>query len=388
MRFDWHVPTELHFGDGRFDEAGALAARLGRHALLVTGRSAMERLGYTQKLTGGLAAHGVAVTLFKDLDATPTTDDVDRGADLARRRGADHVIALGGGSPLDAAKAIAAVTAGERPCVDYLYGRAAVTRALPLLAIPTTAGTGSEVNRSAIVTDAARRFKDGIRSDRLFPRIAVVDPLLTHELPPAVTAQTGFDTLAHAVESYVSPRAHPPADALALRAVEAVRRYLPAVLADPHDAAGRRELALAATMMGFNLSCVGTCLPHRIDKALCALHPAIAHGQCIALLYPAWAAHAWRGSVERFARLAEMLDPGTRHLPRSEQAAAFPGVVRGFIREIGLGRSARDFGARAADAPLVLERITGDISVNPVPVTKEDLSAILATVLEAQESTP
>jgi alcohol dehydrogenase class IV len=381
MNFDWCVPTELFFGAGRFEEAGGLAARLGRHALLVTSKHAMDRLGYTKRLCVALASHAVAVTLFKDIATTPTTDDVDRGARLARRSGVDHVIGLGGGSPVDCAKAIAAVAADDRPCVDYLYGRAAVTRTLPVLAIPTTAGTGSEMNRSAIVTDPVHRIKDGIRSHCLFPRFALVDPLLTHDLPAEVTAQTGFDAMAHAIESYVSPRSQPVADVLALRAIESVRHHLPKVLATPGDATGRSELALAATTMGFNLSCVGTCLPHRLDKALCALHPAIAHGQCIALLYSAWASHGWRGNSDRFARIAAILDSRTHNLSIEDRAAAFPEVIHAFIHQVGLGRPAGDFDITRTDIPSVLERIPSDISVNPVPVTRDDLSAILEKVI-------
>jgi alcohol dehydrogenase len=381
MQFDWHVPTELFFGSGRFQEVAGLSARLGRRALLVTGRSAMECLGHTQRLSASLAAHGVAVTLFKDLEATPTTEEVDRGARLARQWRADHIIGFGGGSPLDCAKAIAVTAADDRPCADYLYGRASVERGLPLIAIPTTAGTGSEVNRSAILTDPVRRFKDGIRSNHLFPRFTVVDPLLTHHVPREVTAQTGFDAMAHAIESYVSPRAHPVADALALQAMEAVRDHLPGVLDHPTDTKGREALALSATTMGFNLSCVGTCLPHRIDKAICALHPSIAHGQCIALLYPAWVRHSWRGNISRFAMLAKTLDPGTSDLSKSERAAVFHEVVAHFIQQVGLGRQACDVGFTKADLPLVLERITGDITSNPVPATMEDLSQILEDVL-------
>jgi alcohol dehydrogenase class IV len=381
MQFEWYVPTQLFFGAGRFKEAAGLSLQLGRHALLLTSRAAMERLGHTQTLSAALEARGVAVTVFKDIEATPTTHDVDRGADLARRCGADHVIGLGGGSALDCAKAIAGAAAGSRPSADYLYGRASVDSALPLLAIPTTAGTGSEMNRSAILTDPVRRFKDGIRGDRLFPRFAIVDPLLTYDLPREVTAQTGFDALAHAVESYVSPRAQPAADGLALRAIEAVREHLPSVLQDAHDAAGRSALALAATTMGFNLSCVGTCLPHRIDKAICALHPTITHGLCIALLYRAWAAHCWHGNVARFAEITKILDPSTSDLPETNRAAMFSEVAANFIQKVGLGRSARDLGVTRADVPAVLERVTGDIRVNPVPVTRDDLSEILGVVL-------
>ncbi len=141
---------------------------------------------------------------------SPTTDDVDRGAELCRNFQADFLIALGGGSVIDCAKAIAAVAPGRTPAADYLYRRAFPCEGtLPVVAIPTTSGTGSELNRSAIITDSKVPFKDGIRSDRLFPRLAIVDATLTGSLDHVQTAQTGFDCFSHAVESYVSPKARP-----------------------------------------------------------------------------------------------------------------------------------------------------------------------------------
>ena len=194
-------------------QAPELSATLGKHALLVTSRKAMHDLGYVDELVAGLRQHGVAFTCYRDCSVGPTTDEVDAGAKLAKEVGADMVIALGGGSALDGGKAIAAVACSDSSAVDLLYGRASVQDALPIVALPTTAGTGSEMNKSAIITDPARKFKDGIRSPRLYPRFAVVDPHLTLSVPYQVTAHTGFDILAHAVESFVSPRAQPIADA-------------------------------------------------------------------------------------------------------------------------------------------------------------------------------
>ena len=312
----------------------------------------MERLGHTQRLLADLRQHGVEAALFNEVAPGVPVADVDRGAELARRRGVDSVVALGGGTALDAAKAIAAVASGERPAVDYLCQRAVVgPEALPLLAIPTTAGTGSEVNRSSVVTDPQRRYKDAIRSDHLFPRCAIVDPLLTHDAPLAVTAATGFDVLAHAVESYVSPRSQPVADGLALSAAESVCRCLPVVLREPRDVAARARLALASVTMGWNLSWVGTCFPHRIDKALFALHPEISHGQSVAAFYPHWAAFSWRGAVERFARIAEIVDPELTGDNVARRAAACAGALAGFIRRVGLGAGLPQLGVRRTNCP-------------------------------------
>jgi alcohol dehydrogenase len=384
VQLNHYTPTDLRFGPGRFREAGGLAARLGRRALLVTTRSAMERLGHTQRLLDDLRTNGVAVTLFKDFRTSPTTDDVDRGVSLARAEGADCVVAFGGGSALDCGKAIAAVCPGPHPTCDYLYGRVPVgAEALPVLAIPTTAGTGSEVNRSCLVTDTVRPYKDALRSDHLFPRFALVDPELTYDLPRQVTAQTGFDALSHAIESYVSPKAQPVGDALALHAVRAIARNLPKALDDPHHAEARGELALASCLMGFNLSTIGTCLPHRLDKAVCALHPEISHGQAIACIYVWWAKHSHRGNPKRFEMLAVIADPTTAFLPREERAAAFADVIRKFLRELELDRTLRDFGVTEAEVPVLAENVAGDLSIDPVPLRREDLSRAILDLLGA-----
>ena len=260
--------------------------------------------------------------------------------------------------------------------------------ALPILAIPTTAGTGSELNRSAILTDLAARHRDAIRSDYLFPRVALVDPELTYDLPGEVTAQTGFDALAHAVESYVSPKSQPLADALALEAVAGVLAALPRALVEPRHAASRQRLALVATSMGYNLSCVGTCLPHRLDKPVCALFPQIAHGQSVAFFYRSWVNYSWPGCPDRFARLATLLDPTTARWPTDMAAAACGDCLAAFIGQIGLARKFTSFGARItpADRSFLAERVSGDLRVNPVPVERGQLVDFYCQALEEQSS--
>jgi len=196
MHFGFHVPTKLLFGAGTFQRAGEITASLGKRVFVVTGRAAMDRPGPSARLLNDLTQHLLSVRRFGGLESSPTTTDIDLGAAEAREHHADVVVALGGGSVLACAKAIAGVAASGRPSADFLYQRAEVdSKALPWVCIPTTAGTGSELNRSAIVRDPETFFKDGIRSDSLFPRFALVDPELTWTVPKLVTAQTGFDTL-------------------------------------------------------------------------------------------------------------------------------------------------------------------------------------------------
>lgn len=376
MLFDAYLPTNLKFGAGRFEEAGTLSHSLGNCALVVTSRSAMERFGYTSRLLGSLKSAGVRATVFRDLSSTPTTDDVDFAAEMARANGANLVIGLGGGSALDCAKAVAAVAPHRFPCADYLHGRVfPACDTLPILAIPTTSGTGSEMNRSAIVTDSAVCHKDAIRSDYMFPRIALVDPTLTYFLPTVITAQTGFDALAHAVESYVSPRAQKLADMLARDAMPVLLHSLPLALKEPNHAIAREQLALASTSMGFNLSCVGTCLPHRLDKPLCALFPQIAHGRAIALFYPMWIAASWRGNPRRFAEIARLIEPALADVPLEHAAAACASSMEAFLDRIGLKGNLASLGVNLDEEVIagLAGRVRGDLQVNPVGVDSEQV---------------
>jgi alcohol dehydrogenase class IV len=376
--------TRLRFGAGRFREAGPVAQELGSRALLVTTPRAMDALGYATELVEALESHGVRSIRFRDVTPNPTTIDVDAGARLAREFRSEMIIALGGGSAIDCAKAIAAVAADRRPATDYLFQKAQPGPAtLPVIAIPTTAGTGSELNRSCIITDPTRRFKGGIRSNFLIPWTAIVDPRLTHSAGRELTAQTGFDALAHAIESYVSPRSNPEGDALALAAIRDVTKFLPVALKLPCHREARERLAFAAAMMGINLTSVGTCLPHRLDKPLTALHPHLPHGQAIALFYPAWLKWSIPGHPGRFARIAAIMEPGLRALPEHAQAAALPGIMSLFLARLGLLRSMGQLGIAPADLAEVARNAEGDIRMNPVPFDPDMLPGFLADVFSA-----
>jgi alcohol dehydrogenase len=382
LTYEPYTPTELLFGDGVFGEAGRHALELGRSALVVTSRNATDKWGYLERLIRNLEQFGLDVSVFQGVSPGPTTEEVDQGASHARANGVDLVVALGGGSVLDCAKAVAGVASCGGSATDYLYGKRQVTAdAIPILAIPTLPGTGSELNKSAIIRDPVRHYKNGIRSAYLFPRKALVDPRLTYSAPRGLTAQTGFDILTHAVESYVSPKAQPEADALALNAVQAVIRWLPIAIEQPRHAEARAFLSFAGASMGVNLSCVGTCFPHRADKALCALHPEIAHGQSLALFYPYWANISYKGAIARFAQLSRLLDPLVCSLSEDRQAASFSDLIDSFIRRIGMKSTMAQLGVDPEEIPALAERVAGDLSINPVPIQQERLLRILTDIV-------
>ena len=371
------VPTRLHFGRGVRRHAPEWVRENGNRALVVTTVSSMQGTGFLGELVEGLRAAGCAVAHVTVSATGPTTDEVDHIAERARSHRAKALVALGGGSVIDAAKAAAATVGSSARCADLLRGRTEMIAALPLLAIPSTAGTGSEMNRSAILTDPDGLVRDGLRGDQLFPKCALVDPEISASQPRELALRTAFDTLSHAIESYVSPRARADTDGLAEGAMREVSSIIRAIADGGATMAERSDLALWSALMGVNLSRVGTCLPHRIDKAVCALFAGIPHAQSVAFFFPAWLRWSWPGAVEKFARVARCLDPAGAPAADADAAERCGDFAEALLERIGLGGSPALFGVARSSIPLVLDRVAGDLTANPVPVNRENLLQFL-----------
>ncbi|MEU0397267.1 iron-containing alcohol dehydrogenase [Streptomyces sp. NPDC006208] len=354
---DLPVPTRVVFGRGTLDRLGALAAPLGGHALLVCGRTAMRRHGHLDRAQALLRAAGVAVTVFDRVSANPRSDEVDDALALARVHSCDLVIGLGGGSAIDAAKAVAVAVGADT--VRDLIGHTlpASAPALPVVAVPTTAGSGSEVTKGAIVTDVVRRFKSGIRGDAVAPRVAVVDPDLTENLPTTVAVESGFDALAHAVEGAVARRATEQSRAYSRRALALVRDNLPPVARGEASPQVRENLALAALLGGVNVATVSTCLPHRLQQAMGSVSRIeLSHGRGLALLYPAWLRSAYPYASEAFDAVADALG----HRDAADAIGAL-------AEKTGLGGSLADRGFTERDIETCLAGISGNLDNDPHP---------------------
>ena len=273
MRFEFATAGRILFGDGRLSEVGPLARELGSRALVVTG----AHPGRGQVLYDLLEAAGITVETFS-LAGEPTVDDALRGVEQARRMGAELVAGFGGGSALDASKAIAALAVNEGDIFDYLevIGRSQplAKPALPVIAIPTTAGTGSEVTRNSVLASPQHRVKVSVRSPHMLPRIAVIDPALTYDLPPAVTATTGMDALTQLIEPYVSSRANPLTDGICLQGLRCAVRSLRRAYADGGDRDARRDMAFASLCSGLALANAGLGAVHGFAGPLGGMYDA------------------------------------------------------------------------------------------------------------------
>lgn len=384
MRFEFATAQRILFGPGTLDEAGPAAAAFGRRALVATGADPAR----ARPLLDRLAARGIEATTFS-ISGEPTTDLVAEGALIAAGSAAELVVAIGGGSVLDAAKAIAALATNRGEPLDYLEvvgaGRSLAVPALPVIAIPTTAGTGSEVTRNAVLLSPQHSVKASLRSPTMLPRVAIVDPLLTVSVPRAVTASTGLDALTQLIEPLTSARANPMTDALCLEGIGRVARSLRRACADGSDVAAREDMALASLFGGLALANAGLGVAHGfagpIGGAFGAPHGAV----CAALLPNVMTANrAALAARQPYSPILRRYDEIARRLTGSDAALAADGVgwITELIRDLNVP-PLRAFGVTPHHVQDLVDKtaVASSTKANPIALTRDELTAILTAAL-------
>lgn len=370
---EFRLPGVIHFGWGAVERAGAEAARLGRRALLVMGRSAMQRTGVADRVQGLLQQAGVEVTVFDQVEHDPSGSTIDRGAGLARELGCDVVVGLGGGSPMDAARAIAAMAVLDGSIVDYVRGRPVDRPGRALLQIATTAGTASEITPVSVVLDEERNLKVGVKSPYWFADVAITDPELTLTMPAQVTAATGLDALTHAVESYLSTNATPPSEALALRSIELNATHLRAAYADGGDRRAREGMALASMTAGMAFANSGLGLVHGLVHPIGARFN-LAHGLACGRLLPEVMRFNMPTSEEKLATVGWMLTAR----PNASASDAVS-AVEDLLRDLDVPSGISDLSIGEEDMPGLAKDglVAGAVRTNPRPVDEADARAVL-----------
>lgn len=280
--FELKLSVNLIFGRGTVSQVGRVAGGLGRRALIVTGRSS-ARTGALAAVTDRLEASGLKWVLFDRVRANPLTTTVMEGAEEARRENCDLVIGLGGGSPMDAAKAVAFMAVNPGHINDYVFGDKSGDRALPLVAVSTTAGTGSEMDRYAVVTDPETRGKKSLKSPAVYPIFSIVDPELMYSLPPAMIAATGFDAFSHALEALLSPLSSPLSEMVSLEAVRLISRHLPLVFKESGNRDSWDFLAWGNCLGGWAIDLAGVGPIHGLEHPVSGLL-GVTHGEGLAAL--------------------------------------------------------------------------------------------------------
>ena len=384
LSFEFATATRIVFGAGKLREAGALAASFGAHALLVESGS-----GRTQPLVALLHEHGVATTVFH-VEGEPTITLVEQGTRAAREAECALVVAMGGGSVIDAGKAIAALITNEAPVRDYLevVGRAQPLseRPVPFIAIPTTAGTGAEVTRNAVMLAEEERVKVSLRSPLMLPAVALVDPELTYSVPPDITAWTGLDALTQCLEPFVSPFGNPLTDGIAREGLVRAARSLRRAVSDGRDVAAREDMAVASLCGGLALANAKLGAVHGFAAPLGGMFP-IPHGvACARLLAPVAEANVRALGERHRGRAATALryEEVARALTNHANADAFEGVaaLHQLVEDLKVPRLG-DYGVREADVSSVVAQAQRASSMqgNPVVLTAEELGTVLRAAL-------
>jgi alcohol dehydrogenase len=312
MKFQYYMPTRLIFGNGEIKKLKR-APLPGKKAFVVIGASgAMRTSGYLDTVLGLLEARGVGSVVYDRILPNPVSDHVDEGGRLARESGCDFILGLGGGSTIDSAKSIALMAGNDGTYWDYIFGgtggcKAAPNRALPIVAIPTTAGTGTEVDPWTVITKTDTHEKIGWGMEDTFPTLAIVDPGLMLSVPPKLTAYTGMDAFFHAAEAYVSTARQPSSDAFALEAISLIAEFLPKAVRDGFDLEARTRLAWASTAAGMCETLSSCISQHSMEHALSAFHPDLPHGAGLTLLSKAYFTFLSKDDPGRFVSMARAM---------------------------------------------------------------------------------
>jgi alcohol dehydrogenase class IV len=379
--FRCHLPR-TEFGAGRLEELGDLAGQLGQRALLAIDPY-LEQIWLGDRVDGILGDAGITAIRFSDIQPNPSCFGADEAASLARESEVEFVIAVGGGSTIDFGKGVAVLAANPGTCWQYTersdHEVLRPARVLPIVAVPTTSGTGSEATHYAVFNNPAIREKSTIVSPKVFPVLALVDPALTYSMPSSLTASTGFDALAHAIEAVISVHTTPFARLTGIEAIGLIARHLPTAVNDGIHTEARAAMSWAAVLAGAAIASGGVALPHAIAQPVSGLTGA-PHGASISACMTTILSFSYEAAPEQFAAVAEALQPTNGALPIHEQARLCPTLVESLMDQIGLRVRFSDFGMTEADIDkathIALTGYSCDIECHPMPVSEEDIKRV------------
>lgn len=386
--FNYLAPTEIVFGCGRVSEVGEIAARYGKKAMLVTVPSFPAIAPLYEKVKKSLADAGITCIHYDKVNPNPTTDMVNKGAEIARAEKVQVMIGLGGGSSMDTAKAIAVGATHQGEAYDYnCHTKGPSTKTLPIIAISTTAGTGSQCTPCAVITNTAKADKTAIWHMNIMPKVAIVDPEATATMPKSVTAQTGFDAFCHNFESYISTRTNPLVECMAVSAIKIVAEYLPKALKNPNDMEARSQMAWADTLGGLTNASGGTTLPHGLGMQISGHCPQVTHGQSLAVFYPQFTRYTYSYSIKKFAVMGRIFDPSLNTVSDEEAAKSSCRALDDFLKKIGLWISFKDLGVSEDSIRQIADcgQVLGDYSINPRVATIPEMYSLLMACRERSE---
>ena len=381
MSFVFNIPAAVVTGAGASRELLTHVRRLGGSRILIVTDDFMVQCGVVQPFIELLQGGGMPAAIFSGVQPDPTEQNVIDGLAALQGAGADLIVAIGGGSPIDCAKAIGMLATNGGQVRDYM-GYEKIPRAgLPLIAIPTTAGTGSEVTRATVITDPAHDEKMLLMSVQLVPQVALVDFELTMSMPGPLTAAVGVDTLTHAIEAYVSKKANGVTDPIALSCVSLVAKNLRLAFREPGNRSAREAMSLAACQGGMAFGNSSVCLVHGMSRPIGALFH-VPHGISNAMLLPAVTQFSLRGSTARYATVARAMGAARAEDPDDRAAEALIGALEALNRDLAIPRLREHPKMQEGKFLASLAKMSSDALAsgspanNPVVPTAEEIVAL------------
>jgi alcohol dehydrogenase len=376
--FSFELPTRIEYGVGAATRLAGIIKALDAESILVITDKGIGDSGLLGRIFNLLDADNVAWKVFDNVEPNPKDYNVQEGAEMAMQLEPDCLLAIGGGSPIDCAKAIAVVARQGGAARDYEGPHKIGADVLPLIAIPTTAGTGSEVTFSSVITDSHEKYKFSIKDPRIAPKVALVDPEMTLTMPPDLTAATGMDALTHAVEGFSANVSEPLADSAALYAIEIINTYLRGAVSDGNNLEARAGMLLGSVLAGIAFSHSDVAAVHCVAEALGGKYDA-AHGVCNAVVLPAVMEYNLEYCKDRYARIAtamglsyDNVDAGARQAVKAVQKLASDVHLPDFG---SLGVQKKDF------EELALNSFKNGSNIdNPRPMSKEDYLNLFKTL--------
>ncbi|HFE53973.1 MAG TPA: iron-containing alcohol dehydrogenase [Bacteroidetes bacterium] len=383
--FEFSTARRIIFGSGKREALPELVASRGKRVTLITGATSLKRSGALTKLVDALSARGLAVRVLSGVPGEPTIDGVGAVVAQARKFAPDVIVSVGGGSVLDLGKAVAGLVPNPGTVLDYLEGIGAGKKLeqepLPHVALPTTAGTGSEVTKNAVLGARMYGVKRSLRDPRLIPTVALVDPELTLTLPPKQTAHSGLDAFTQLVEAYISRRANPLTDGLCLEGVRRVGKSLRIAFRDGSNLAAREDMSLAALLSGMALANAGLGAAHGVAAALGGRYN-VPHGLACAVLLPHVLELNRSVAEGRMAELAGTM-LGRVYVNRSEGAKRLIAEVKGLLEDLEIPPKLPGVRVERDELPGLVKASWGNsMRGNPVEPSDEQIAALIEAVVE------
>jgi alcohol dehydrogenase class IV len=385
--FRYEIPTAIEFGYGVVNTLANHVQQLGGTKVLIVGDPGVVSAGVVDRITEPLEKAEIPYVIFSEIEADPAIESVDQGCALAKFENCDIVVGVGGGSSLDTAKAIGLMLTNPGNIRDYVGINKVPHQAAPVIAIPTTSGTGSEMTIWSVLSDKGAKAKISVGSVYNCPTLALCDPELTVTLPPQITAATGMDALTHALESYVNKATQPISEGLSIQAMKMIAKSLRLAVVQGENLEARGDMLLASLIaaMAFNSTRLG--LAHALAIPLGA-HFKIPHGVVNAILLPEVMAFNVIGNPVKFAEIAEIFGERTENLTGRDAAERAVLAIRQLKNDVGISQTLSDYGVKEEHLDMIAEEamLSGNVPVNPRKPTIEDFKNICRAAMTKQES--